>query len=456
MGLLHSEKKSYMTFSVNGKYFPTYDKFYRFMKTKPKVEDFYVNDKLVHGGTRLPEPFAYLLSSEPFKRIFHIYQLSEKHLLVKRATHRRGEHCIGVGITIGKILNNSKNEGSVRSLDDEKILNYMAAAMIHDDLGHLSQGHVHAKRLKEMGIKFEEKETSIAKLKKMEHLLKEKGFDVKQIMSIIKGEDKLSFLIDDPLDGDKQDYFVRDGIICSVNFNPTPLAVCNSVLNNLLVDSKGWYVKGPVPMEPIIRDFHALRIALYEGCYWNDLNGRNADVMIRHVCEKYVEECAEPLKQNKSKKEVDEEIILHLSQLDDTGLYGKMQEALPDDRTLKKLLYAHDPNLSSEKVRELMWKPVLSKVGEEARNIITDYALKRSFEVTDEDGNIIAVDLRKPKPLKKKPARVVIKPNKLITRKESERLYTQPSTGITVFSENPYLQKEEALNKAIDLFYREH
>jgi len=76
--------------------------------------------------------------------------------------------------------------------------------------------------------------------------------------------------------------------------------------------------------------------------------------------------------------------------------------------------------------------------------------------VTDEDGNIIAVDLRKPKPLKKKPARVVIKPNKLITRKESERLYTQPSTGITVFSENPYLQKEEALNKAIDLFYREH
>jgi len=450
MGMLKPKyEKCNVTFYVNGKHRSTYEGFLRLLRNTPLINTFFISDPVIHGQFELPREIAYLYSDKEFGRLSRIYQLGEKHLGIREAVHTRADHSMGCSITTGIVLRNSKNQQKI-SLSESDIADYMTAGLLHDS-GHFPIGHINYEKLNDIGIECNEKKNTVDKVRKMECILKKYGFDFNKIVSILKGNDPLSYMYDYPVDIDKFDYKVRDGMICHVNSLPTPLSICNSLLNNLLATEEGWLIQQPLPRESIkktvrssITDLNRLRHDLYERIYWNDSRGRSADVMIKYLIGKYVDVLR--------KEGINSfDIVQLFLGLDDVQFYKNLMKKLPENRVLKRLIDAHK---YPEETENILWKPVCKKYGDEAEKIVKENGLK-SIEMEDKDGNIVAIDVR---PLKK-PKRFKI----LVEYREAGEtpitdetfVFHEPQNALVIYSQEPYLRGESALRKALKLFEKQ-
>lgn len=180
----------------------------------------------IHGFVYLRSKEAEIVGSALFQRLRGIRQLAFAHLVYPGAHHTRFEHSLGVCNIVGRL---AKSVGL--KTEDEQLVRL--AALLHD-IGHGPFSHVsedaleiYAEREK-LGDRLQDDQASIHELVTQDFIRNDPDLkrllgehDCQRIATLLaEGYDEplLRSLVSGPLDGDKQDYLLRDSHYCGVKY----------------------------------------------------------------------------------------------------------------------------------------------------------------------------------------------------------------------------------------------
>jgi HD superfamily phosphohydrolase len=184
----------------------------------------------VHGFILMEDTECELVNTSVFRRLKGIHQLALAHELYPGARHTRFEHSLGVYHIAGQMCAALRIEGE----DAQRVKH---AALLHD-IGHGPFSHVsetlldrygEAEKVEEEGLSesLAEDREEIHELVTVDivrghpELQAVKGWRSDEVASLIEegyGDPVLHDIISGPLDADKQDYLLRDSLMCGVRY----------------------------------------------------------------------------------------------------------------------------------------------------------------------------------------------------------------------------------------------
>ncbi len=186
----------------------------------------------VHGTIALSKIELDLIGCPTFQRLRGIKQLGLAHLVFPGADYSRFSHSLGVCHVAGKILDALVRNGHVAGadLDEREVQKYRLAALLHD-IGHYPFSHAMEDALKDVSAAHKLTDPTDTKStaaedylnhervgkqilesdRKIVNILKNNGFDQKDITSVILRERPPLFanLISSDMDADRIDYLLR-------------------------------------------------------------------------------------------------------------------------------------------------------------------------------------------------------------------------------------------------------
>uniref|UniRef100_A0A7C5U7V3 HD domain-containing protein n=1 Tax=Caldiarchaeum subterraneum TaxID=311458 RepID=A0A7C5U7V3_CALS0 len=175
----------------------------------------YVGVKLikdpVHGYITFTDEEIRLVDSRPVQRLRRINQLPLVYLIYPGARHSRFDHSIGCIHLAGEFaehLNLSPHEKTLLK----------TAALLHD-VGHTPFSHLFEELLLSEGLSHED--MSIRVIENDDEIsngLNGLGVEANEVVSVLKGETRLSGLVSGPLDVDRLDFLVRDAYFSGATY----------------------------------------------------------------------------------------------------------------------------------------------------------------------------------------------------------------------------------------------
>jgi len=156
----------------------------------------------VHGNIYVTDAELKLIDTPEVQRLRGIKQMAVAYLIYPGANHTRFEHSLGTMQITGEICENL-------SLSEEEKRDMRAAALLHD-VGHTAFSHESEGILirKKMGS-HEERGAELVRKGSSGEILKDNGYDLKKICSILSGEERGGIITSD-LGSDRMDYLLRD------------------------------------------------------------------------------------------------------------------------------------------------------------------------------------------------------------------------------------------------------
>ncbi len=195
----------------------------------------------IHGSLQLKGHEVEVLDTYEMQRLRNIKQLGFTYFVYPSATHTRFEHSLGTFYLASKLA--EKLELNKKKSDKLRL-----AALLHD-IGHgpFSHGSEEALKLHNPEVaRHEEKTVEIIKKSKISDILKENGFNPKEIAEIAIGKrGVLSDIISGQIDVDRMDYLVRDSYYTGAAYGVIDLERLLETLgiyqNTLVVESDGLF-----------------------------------------------------------------------------------------------------------------------------------------------------------------------------------------------------------------------
>jgi len=156
----------------------------------------------VHGNIYVTDAELKLIDTPEVQRLRGIKQMAVAYLIYPGANHTRFEHSIGTMHITGEICDNL-------SLSEKDKRDMRAAALLHD-VGHTAFSHESEGILvrRKMGS-HEERGAELVRKGSSGEILKDNGYDLKKICSILSGEER-GGIINFDLGSDRMDYLLRD------------------------------------------------------------------------------------------------------------------------------------------------------------------------------------------------------------------------------------------------------
>jgi HD superfamily phosphohydrolase len=178
----------------------------------------------VHNFVELGEEEIDLVATPLFQRLRGIRQLAMADRVYPGALHTRFDHSLGVCHVAGLLAHHLQLDR-----DEERLVRL--AALLHD-LGHGPFSHVSENLLERYAdrnsLNPEQKKEKIHELvtaymiandEPIVGLLGKKMCDqIVKLLSLGHGQPALKSIVSGPLDADKQDYLLRDGLFCGVEY----------------------------------------------------------------------------------------------------------------------------------------------------------------------------------------------------------------------------------------------
>ena len=178
----------------------------------------------VHGFISVDDTECRIIDSPPLQRLRGIHQLALARLLYPGATHSRFEHSLGVYHIASLMCRQLGVEG-----DDRRRVAH--AALLHDvghgPFSHVSEGPLGRYATKETLQRVGGNRSKIHELVTCDIVARHPGLQGiegllrSDVCSLIRGDypDRvLRSIISGPLDADKQDYLLRDSMMCGVRY----------------------------------------------------------------------------------------------------------------------------------------------------------------------------------------------------------------------------------------------
>jgi hypothetical protein len=156
----------------------------------------------VHGDIQVSDAELKLIDTPEMQKLREIKQMAVAYLVYPGANHTRFEHSLGTMYITGQICDNL-------SLSEEEKMTMRAAALLHD-VGHTAFSHESDGILIRKN-KSNHEERGVERIMKGRsgQVLKENGYDVEKVCSIIS-EKGSSGMINFALGSDRMDYLLRD------------------------------------------------------------------------------------------------------------------------------------------------------------------------------------------------------------------------------------------------------
>ncbi len=168
----------------------------------------YIQDP-IHGQLRLEDWQIAIIDTPEFQRLRRISQIGFANLVYPGANHTRFEHSLGT-MHIADILTKRMD------VDDSERREIIASALLHD-IGHAPFSHCGESILSKYLRIVHEDIGRILKSGTLGDVLKELGFRVGRIVSLVKGESECNVVSGD-IDADRMDYLVRDSYYTGVAY----------------------------------------------------------------------------------------------------------------------------------------------------------------------------------------------------------------------------------------------
>ncbi|MFP3042101.1 HD domain-containing protein [Treponema primitia] len=233
------------------------------------------------GHIYLTPELAALTKSEPFMRLYRIFQLGPAYAVYPGATHTRAVHSIGVYHLARRLLRNLAERGADAWLTPVGAVSFLCAALLHD-LGHFPYTH----SLKELPLARHEALTAEIILREpIKTLVAKAGGDPALTAAIVDtglpvgSETETVFyrkLLSGALDPDKLDYLNRDARYCGVPYGAQDVDFILSRLyphpeKGVVIDGKGI---------PSVESILFSKYLMYRAVYWHPMV-RSATGMIK-------------------------------------------------------------------------------------------------------------------------------------------------------------------------------
>jgi len=205
----------------------------------------------IHNFVELPDDLAWLVDSRPLQRLRGIRQLAFANLVYPGALHTRFDHTMGV-------THVARQMSEVLGVKGEELRLITLAALLHD-VGHGPFSHVSEASLDWFGDRSKLPEAQ--KQHKIHEAVTERiiesdiglgnGLTAEERDQVVKllgegtGRPVLKQIVSGPLDADKQDYLLRDGNFCGVQYGRFDLAQLHRSLvlpdpeAEMMIDSDG-------------------------------------------------------------------------------------------------------------------------------------------------------------------------------------------------------------------------
>ncbi len=318
----------------------------------------------VHNYIRLSKNEMEIVDTLFFQRLRNIKQLAAAYLVYPGAVHTRFDHSLGTfhlaDRTASQLL--EKNVLSKEEMELVKV-----CALLHD-IGHGPFSHVFEEALKSVLAKGHEELTLwIIKQSSLRELIEDLGFQLKEVVSVLKGEGIPGKIIKGVIDVDKMDYLVRDSYFTGVEYGKIDiyrLIYSLEVLNEgLAIDYGGLSA---------LEAFLIARFEMFKNVYYHK-TVRSAELLLSNsmkLASDYLglDQLTEPL---------------NYLRLDDVFVFEKLRQLRninPVDENLKRAKYFFEM-LVQRRLFKVAFERMLQPEEDLLTRIITNEEVKRSIEL---------------------------------------------------------------------------
>lgn len=165
----------------------------------------------VHGYITLtPEELA-LVDTKAVQRLRRISQLPLVYLVYPGARHSRFDHSLGCMHLAGEFAEHLNLEEKERKL-------LRAAALLHD-VGHTPYSHLFEELLMTAGLSHEDMSIRIVEEDdEIRGALDGLGLEVEELVDVLRGRSRLSWVVSGPLDVDRLDFLMRDAYFSGATY----------------------------------------------------------------------------------------------------------------------------------------------------------------------------------------------------------------------------------------------
>ncbi len=169
----------------------------------------------VHNYISLTEAEKRVIDTRTFQRLRNIKQLAAAYLVYPGAEHTRFGHSLGTLHLAGKLAEHLSNKGFI-SKEEVKLIRL--SGLLHD-IGHGPFSHVFEEAVENI-IKKNHEDFTVWLIEKSEvgDILKDEGFEPKEIINFFKRGDFKTQIVRGPVDSDKMDFLVRDSYFTGVEY----------------------------------------------------------------------------------------------------------------------------------------------------------------------------------------------------------------------------------------------
>ncbi|MCS6784128.1 MAG: HD domain-containing protein [Candidatus Caldarchaeum sp.] len=165
----------------------------------------------VHGYISLTPEERALVDTRAVQRLRRISQLPLVYLVYPGARHSRFDHSLGCMHLAGEFADHLNLDETEKNL-------LRAAAVLHD-VGHTPYSHLLEELLHRDGLSHEDMSIQIIEHDaETSNALQRLGLEVDEVAGLLRGKNRLSWVVSGPLDVDRLDFLVRDAYFSGATY----------------------------------------------------------------------------------------------------------------------------------------------------------------------------------------------------------------------------------------------
>ncbi len=240
---------------------------------------------VIHGYIGLTEVERAVIDTLEFQRLRRIKQLAFTHYVYPNAVHTRFIHSLGTMHVAGKFAERMFPE------DEERVQKIRLAALLHD-VGHGPYSHTFEAFTRKIGVTHEDIGRKIIESSSIADVLKDFGYDPKEIADIAFGRAGLnSQFIYGSVDADKLDFVPRDAYFTGAEYSSVDI---DRLIKKSRVVGDRIVFQVPAALSSL-EAFVIARYEMFRAVYFHK-TVRAADIMFVKALEPYENELLDKVK----------------------------------------------------------------------------------------------------------------------------------------------------------------